>query len=79
VQFGPADANSGSCRLIVRSEPTESADSGCALKSSRSPTLRPRVGQYSVRLNDQFRVCFVWTEQGAAEVEIVDYHEEGGY
>jgi proteic killer suppression protein len=33
-----------------------------------------REGQYSIRLNDQFRVCFVWTEQGAAEIEIVDYH-----
>ena len=33
-----------------------------------------RAGQYSVRINDQWRVCFVWTEQGPAEVEIVDYH-----
>jgi toxin HigB-1 len=33
-----------------------------------------RKGQYSIRINDQFRVCFVWTVEGAAEVEIVDYH-----
>ena len=33
-----------------------------------------RKGQHSIRINDQFRVCFVWTAQGAAEVEIVDYH-----
>ena len=33
-----------------------------------------RAVQYSVRINDQWRVCFVWTEQGPAEVEIVDYH-----
>ena len=33
-----------------------------------------RAGQYSVRLNDQWRVCFVWTEQGPAEMELVDYH-----
>ena len=33
-----------------------------------------REGQYSIRINDQFRLCFVWTEQGPAEVEIVDYH-----
>ena len=31
-------------------------------------------GQYSIRINDQFRLCFVWTETGPAEVEIVDYH-----
>ncbi len=33
-----------------------------------------RVGQYSIRVNDQFRVCFVWTDSGPAVVEIVDYH-----
>jgi proteic killer suppression protein len=33
-----------------------------------------RVGQYSIRVNDQFHVCFVWTESGPANVEIVDYH-----
>jgi proteic killer suppression protein len=33
-----------------------------------------REGQYSIRINDQFRLCFVWTEQGPAEVEIVNYH-----
>lgn len=33
-----------------------------------------RKGQYSIRINDQFRLCFVWTETGPAEVEIVDYH-----
>ena len=33
-----------------------------------------RKGQHSIRINDQFRVCFVWTPEGPAEVEIVDYH-----
>ncbi len=33
-----------------------------------------RKGQYSIRVNDQFRVCFVWTPQGPRDVEIVDYH-----
>jgi proteic killer suppression protein len=33
-----------------------------------------RAGQYSIRVNDQFRVCFRWTEAGAEDVEIVDYH-----
>ena len=31
-------------------------------------------GQHSIRLNDQWRVCFVWTPDGACDVEIVDYH-----
>jgi proteic killer suppression protein len=33
-----------------------------------------RAGQYSIRVNDQWRVCFRWTESGAEAVEIVDYH-----
>jgi proteic killer suppression protein len=38
-----------------------------ALKGDRS-------GQYSIRINDQWRVCFCWTGAGAENVEIVDYH-----
>lgn len=33
-----------------------------------------RKGQHSIRINDQWRVCFVWTENGPQNVEIVDYH-----
>ena len=33
-----------------------------------------RAGQHSIRINDQWRVCFVWREDGAHDVEIVDYH-----
>jgi proteic killer suppression protein len=33
-----------------------------------------RAGQHSIRINDQFRVCFRWTTAGPADVEIVDYH-----
>ena len=33
-----------------------------------------RKGQHSIRINDQYRICFVWTDTGPDEVEIVDYH-----
>ncbi|MEJ7688761.1 MAG: type II toxin-antitoxin system RelE/ParE family toxin [Variovorax sp.] len=33
-----------------------------------------RKGQHSIRVNEQWRVCFIWTDEGAASVEIVDYH-----
>lgn len=33
-----------------------------------------RAGQHSIRINDQWRVCFRWTKAGAEDVEIVDYH-----
>jgi len=38
-----------------------------ALKGSRQ-------GQYSIRINEQYRICFVWTDAEPDEVEIVDYH-----
>jgi toxin HigB-1 len=38
-----------------------------ALKADRS-------GQHSIRINDQYRLCFVWSAQGPENVEIVDYH-----
>jgi toxin HigB-1 len=33
-----------------------------------------RAGQHSIRVNDQYRICFIWTDIGPKEVEIVDYH-----
>ena len=43
--------------------------------SHRLEALRGnRAGQYSIRINEQWRVCFVWTEQGAIGIEVVDYH-----
>ena len=33
-----------------------------------------RQGQHSIRINDQWRICFIWNEEGTSDVEIVDYH-----
>jgi Plasmid maintenance system killer protein len=33
-----------------------------------------RAGQYSIRVNDQFRICFVWSSDGPEDVELTDYH-----
>ena len=38
------------------------------------PLHGDRKGQWSVRVNDQFRLCFRWTDEGPEDVEIVDYH-----
>ena len=35
---------------------------------------KERTGQHSIRINDQFRVCFIWTAEGPERVEITDYH-----
>lgn len=56
-------------------------DNACDLRDLASPpgnrleALRgDRAQQHSIRINDQFRLCFVWTPEGAEQVEIVDYH-----
>jgi proteic killer suppression protein len=36
--------------------------------------VKDRKGQHSIRVNDQFRLCFVWTPAGPKDVECVDYH-----
>jgi proteic killer suppression protein len=36
--------------------------------------VRDRWGQHAIRINDQYRVCFRWTDEGAEDVEVTDYH-----
>ena len=38
------------------------------------PLMGDRIGQHSIRINDQYRICFVWSSGNALDVEIVDYH-----
>ena len=56
-------------------------DSAATLAFLRSPPGNrlealsgDRAGQHSIRINDQFRLCFVWNDGNASNVEIVDYH-----
>lgn len=56
-------------------------DEAADLKDLRSPPgnrleslTGDRAGQHSIRINDKWRVCFVWTDAGPDQVEIVDYH-----
>ena len=56
-------------------------DSAATLDFLRSPPgnrleslAGDRAGQHSIRINAQWRLCFVWTEEGPEQVEIVDYH-----
>jgi toxin HigB-1 len=57
-------------------------DAAAVLTDLRAPPAnqlealkRDRLGQHSIRVNDQFRICFVWRDDGAHEVEVVDYHD----
>ena len=56
-------------------------DAAADLRDLRSPPGNrlealqgDRAGQYSIRINDRWRLCFVWHDGGADDVEIVDYH-----
>ena len=63
-------------RLEILDAATSLADLG-ALPSNRLEALRgDRAGQYSIRINQQWRICFEWPEgaAGPSNVEIVDYH-----
>lgn len=45
------------------------------IRGNRFEALKgDRKGQYSIRINDQYRICFRWKNENALEVEIVDYH-----
>ena len=61
-------------RLQILDSATSLADLA-GLPSNRLEALSgDRRGQHSIRINDQWRVCFIWREDGAHDVEIVDYH-----
>ncbi len=62
-------------RKLVMLDAAEVLDDLRVPPGNRLETLRGhRVGQHSIRINQQWRVCFVWTMAGPEDVEIVDYH-----
>ena len=52
----------------------EMGSAGCQGSRAAGILKGDRAGQHSIRVNNQFRVCFRWTDTGAEDVEIVDYH-----
>ena len=62
-------------RKLAQLDAAETLEFLRAPPGNRLEALRgDRAGQHSIRINDQFRLCFRWTEGGPADVEIVDYH-----
>jgi len=60
---------------LARLHAAESLNDLASLQGNRLEKLAgDRAGQHSIRLNDQYRICFVWSTKGADNVEIVDYH-----
>ena len=62
-------------KRLDRIEAAVSLNDLAALPGNRLEALSgDRSGQHSIRINDQWRICFRWSESGAEDVEIVDYH-----
>ena len=62
-------------RRLTYLDSAESLKDLAGLPGNRLEALRgDRTGQYSIRINSQWRICFLWEEDGPYDVEIVDYH-----
>jgi proteic killer suppression protein len=61
-------------KLIMLAEARVLADLRSPPANRLEPLKGDREGQYSIRINNQFRICFIWTGSDDREVEIVDYH-----
>ncbi|MFD1791495.1 type II toxin-antitoxin system RelE/ParE family toxin [Ochrobactrum teleogrylli] len=71
----PADLLRPAIRKLTMIESAVVLDDLRSPPGNRLEALKgDRKGQHSIRINDQWRICFVWTDAGAEQVEIVDYH-----
>ncbi len=62
-------------RKLTQLEVAETLDNLRIPPGNRLEPLKgDRAGQHSIRINDKYRICFVWTDQGPNDVEICDYH-----
>jgi proteic killer suppression protein len=61
-------------KLRVLNQATNLAELAVPRGNRLGPLSGDRLGQFGLRVNDQWRICFRWTERGPEDVEIVDYH-----
>ena len=60
---------------LIRLDAATSLEDLRAIRGNRLEALKgKRAGQFSIRINDQYRICFRWEERGPFDVEITDYH-----
>ncbi|GEL44594.1 hypothetical protein MEX01_51850 [Methylorubrum extorquens] len=71
----PADLYKATRRKLTYLDAAANLDDLRSPPGNRLHALdRDRAGQHAIRINDQFRLCFVWTEAGPERVEFTDYH-----
>jgi proteic killer suppression protein len=72
----PSDIQRAAQRKLRQLHAAEDLRDLAAPPGNRLEALRGRrAGQHSIRINDQWRLCFIWTDGFAERVEIVDYHQ----
>lgn len=71
----PASLRKAALRKLLLLDAADSLDDLRVHPGNRLEKLKgDRQGQHSIRINQQYRICFTWSEGNATEVEIVDYH-----
>ena len=71
----PADVFDAATRKVTMLTAAATLDDLRVPPANRLESLKgDRKGQHSIRINDQWRICFTWTDQGPEDVEMTDYH-----
>ena len=73
-RFSPEVQRQAHRKLLLLDAATQLEDLRRPIGNRLERLRGDRVGQYSIRINDQWRLCFVWRPDGAHEAEICDYH-----
>ena len=73
-RWGPDVQRAGLRKLRILDAATDLGDLRVPPGNRLEKLAGDRAGQWSIRVNDQWRICFVWREGDACDVELVDYH-----
>jgi proteic killer suppression protein len=73
-RFGPDIARAARRKLVMVDAAIRLDDLASPPNNQLEALKRDRLGQHSIRVNDQFRICFRWHEGNAYDVELTDYH-----
>ena len=72
----PSNVLKGAQRKLAMLHEARQMEDLLAPPGNRLEALKgDRKGQHSIRINDQWRICFIWSDGGADQVELVDYHD----
>lgn len=73
-KYGPELSDRALQKLLMLNAANQISDLRMPPGNRLEALVGDRKGQHSIRINDQYRICFVWTAAGPRDVQIVDYH-----